>query len=200
MTCAARLRSNLRWWGPIAVLLLTAGLVTAATDREVLETGGVRFDHSIEQPGGELHLVGAGVLRWKVLFRAYASAFYLPQGIPPDQWDRDVPKRLVIHYFWDIAGDEFGPAGEAVLRRMYSEEQLDPVREQLDALRFAYKDILKGDRYALAYAPGQGTTLLHNDQPVITLPGADFARLYFSVWLGPDPVDRGLRDKLLGGS
>lgn len=146
-----------------------------------------------------MDLVGAGVLRWKILFRAYASGFYLPPGVAGDQWDQDVAKCLVIHYFWDIPSEKFGPAGETVLKRMYSDEQLNEVRPQLDAIDDAYLDIKEGDRYALAYTPGEGTTLLHNGEPVITLPGAAFARLYFSIWLGEDPVDRRLRDALLGG-
>ncbi len=32
----------------------------------------------------------------------------------------------------------------------------------------------------------------------MTIPGKDFADALFSVWLGPKPIDRGLKRKLPG--
>ncbi len=185
--------------GLLLVALLPAlSPAAAATDGDSVNVGGVEFARTYALPDGVLDLVGAGVLRWKVLFRAYASAFYLPPGMAPQRWQDDVAKCLTIHYFWDISRDEFGPAGRKVLARMYPAEQLAAVAAQLEAIDAAYVDVQEGDRYALVYSPGQGTVLFHNGQALVTLPGAEFARLYFSVWLGSDPVDGGLRDELLG--
>lgn len=182
-----------------ACLLVVPGHpILAASPGPSVAVGDVSFPRSVALGGEVLDLVGAGILRWKILFRAYASAFYLPDTTAPDGWQDDVPKCLTIHYFWDISGEKFGPAGEEVLRRMYSSEELAAIRPQLDALNSAYVDIKEGDRYSLVYTPEGGTTLAHNGQPVITLAGKKFARLYFSVWLGTDPVDATLRDELLG--
>lgn len=56
-----------------------------------------------------------------------------------------------------------------------------------------------GDRGTLTYLPGRGTELTLNGRPLALIEGADFARAYFDIWLGPDPIDAGLRDALLGG-
>jgi hypothetical protein len=61
----------------------------------------------------------------------------------------------------------------------------------------AYRGVAPGDRYAIAYAPGRGTTLLWNGEERVTIPGADFAAVYFAVWLGDDPLDASLRRQLL---
>lgn len=186
-----------RW---AVVLWLTALLVRPGVSlSRPAEIGGVEFAPSFSLVNEDLQLVGAGVLRWKVLFRAYASAFYLPAGVTPGDWPTDVAKCLAIHYFWDIPKEKFGPAGLTVLQRMYPPDQLEAMREPLQRIDQAYVDIREGDRYALAYTPGRGTTLLHNGRPLVTIPGAEFARLYFSIWLGSDPVDKTLRDHLLGG-
>jgi hypothetical protein len=186
---------------PCLAALLLAGLLAAPglSRSEQVEVGGVAFASSYSLGNEDLRLVGAGVLRWKLLFRAYASAFYLPAEVPPGDWPTDVAKCLTIHYFWDIPREKFGPAGIAVLERMYPPEQLEVMREPLQRIDQAYVDIQEGDRYTLSYIPGQGTTLLHNGQHLVTIPGTEFARLYFSIWLGSDPVDSGLRDRLLGG-
>ncbi len=54
-----------------------------------------------------------------------------------------------------------------------------------------------GDRYSLTYLPGEGTELAKNGVPLALVPGEDFARAYFGIWLGEDPLDRDLRDQLL---
>jgi hypothetical protein len=61
----------------------------------------------------------------------------------------------------------------------------------------AYRGVAPGDRYALVYAPGSGTTLLWNGEERVTISGADFAAAYFAIWLGHDPVDESLRRRLL---
>jgi hypothetical protein len=45
--------------------------------------------------------------------------------------------------------------------------------------------------------PGRGTTVSLNGEPLVEVEGADFARAYFGIWLGDDPMDRGLRKALL---
>lgn len=93
---------------------------------------------------------------------------------------------------------EYGPAGETVLKRIFSEEQLTDVCSQLDAIDAANLDIKEGDRYALVYQPGVGTALFHNgnQSSPCRMPGSP-APTSPSGW-GPTRC-RGLRDELLGG-
>ena len=61
------------------------------------------------------------------------------------------------------------------------------------------RDVQKGDRYALTYVPGAGTTLALNGRPLGTIEGADFAAALFTIWLGTkDPMDASFRLALLG--
>ena len=59
------------------------------------------------------------------------------------------------------------------------------MRPRIDLLHSKYLSVGPGDRYALTYLPNQGTELTLNDQSIITIPGADFDRAYFAIWLGP---------------
>ncbi len=158
---------------------------------------GVDFEEAIEVREQPLSLAGAGLLRYRVFIKAYVAALYLPADTSPLRWDEDVPKRLEIEYFWGIPGPKFGEAAEKLLARSQDPtlvEELEPRLERMSAL---YRDVSPGDRYALTYLPGLGTELSLNGEVLGRVPGADFARAYFGIWLGDDPLDVGLRDVLL---
>jgi len=59
-------------------------------------------------------------------------------------------------------------------------------------------DAKKGSTIVITYVPGSGTMLSTAGERSI-IPGKDFADALFSVWLGPSPVDDGLKKGLLGG-
>lgn len=160
---------------------------------------GVPFtDRVVVASETQLSLCAAELLRYRRVFRGYVAALYLPDCSARAQALADVPRRLELSYFWSIPGDKFGPAAEEVLARSLAPAELEPLRDRLRTLHEAYQDVAPGDRYALTYVPGRGTELAKNGAPLVTIPGADFARAYFAIWLGADPLDRGLRDRLLG--
>jgi hypothetical protein len=129
--------------------------------------------------------------------KVYAASFYFGEGAPRDP-EADVPRRLEIEYFVKLDGPDFGKAADELLADSFPKETLAPLRERLDALSRAYVDVKPGDRYALTYLPGRGTELSLNGNPLAVVPGADFARVYFSMWVGEKPIDAGLRDAILG--
>jgi hypothetical protein len=144
-----------------------------------------------------LRLRGEAVLRY-LFFKVYSAALYLPDGVAPEEALGDVPRRLEISYHVAIAGKEFGPAADKLLRRYLTEEEMARFRARLDRLDAAYRDVKPGDRYALTYLPGEGTELALNGERLALIDGADFAGAYFAIWLGDHPIDHGLRDSLLG--
>ncbi len=184
----------------VLVIVLLMGLVPTGWQgaARAAETAGVVFRETLRVGETELSLRGTGLLRWGFFFRVYVAAFYLPPEVSSEGWIEDVPKRLEIHYLVDIPGEKFGPAAEPYLERNVPPEILPRLRPRIDLISAAYRDIAEGDRYALTYLPGRGTELAWNGEPLIEVEGADFARWYYTVWLGANPIDEGLRDALLG--
>ena len=78
-----------------------------------------------------------------------------------------------------------------------SPDELDLIQKRLDRINAAYRTVNKGDRSSLSYTPGKGTTLSINQEPIVTIEGEDFARLYFRIWLGEQPISQPMRDALL---
>lgn len=160
---------------------------------------GVRFSERIQAGSVELELRGAGLLRYMVFIKAYVAAFYLPEGVPSAEALTDVPKHLEIEYFHAIAAADFAKATRSGIARnvsMTGNERLKPAVEELNSL---YRDVRPGDRYSLTYLPGQGTTLALNGTALGTVAGADFAAGLFAIWIGPAPLDEGLKQTLLRG-
>jgi hypothetical protein len=177
---------------------LLAGLLWAAPSGAA-RFDGVEFAERFEAGATPLELHSVGLLRYRLLFKGYVAALYLEEGTSPARALEDVAKRLEIEYFWPIAGADFGRAAEDILRRQLGSVGLAPLRDRLGRLHAVYRDVRPGDRYALTYTPGGGTTLSLNGRRLATVSGADFAAAYFGLWLAEDPVDEALREQLLGG-
>ena len=180
-------------WIALSVAVAFAGTESGA-ERTV---EGVRFVGVYEEEGFSLRLHNAALLRYKIVFRGYVVGLYLPEGADPGNALGEVPKRLEFHYFWKIPGPEFGKAGEEILTRNVDRQTVTALRDRLDRINRAYKDVKPGDRYALTYRPGKGTELSFNGKPLVLVEGDDFAAAYFSIWLGKNPIDEGLKNELL---
>lgn len=178
-----------------SVVLMAPGLATTA------EIEGVEFSDEIrvgQDSSQRLRIQGLGLLRYRVIFRGYVAALYLPDGFSGRDALADVPRRLELSYFWSIAGEDFGDAANQLLARKYDAAALARLEPRVERLHRAYRDVRPGDRYALTYVSGVGTELRLNDESLATIPGEDFAEAYFGIWLGDQPLDEDLRDKLLG--
>jgi len=185
--------------GPWLTLLLLAGLVAPLQARAATE-GGVDFADAASlgavEADGALELCATGLLRVGLL-KGYAAALYRESCDAGREPLDDAGKRLELAYFWSIDGDRFGEAAEKILRRNLEAEDYAALEDRLARLHASYESVEPGDRYALTYVPGRGTALSLNGRTLTTVEGGDFARAYFGIWLGEQPIDEGLRDDLL---
>jgi hypothetical protein len=143
-------------------------------------------------------LRGTGRLVWMKFVTVYDAALYLPADVPGKDVLQDQPKRLELSYHVSIKGREFGESAELYLDKNVSPQDLARIRPRIEQLNKLYQDVKEGDRYALTYAPGKGTTLSLNNKPLGTIEGADFAASYFAIWLGAKPISEAMRDDLIG--
>jgi hypothetical protein len=148
--------------------------------------------------GETLLLRGTGRLVWMRVVTVYDAALYLPADVPGKDVLRDVPKRLELRYHVSIKGEKFGESAVPFLEKNVPAEELARLKPRIEQLNGFYRDVKEGDRYALTYVPGKGTTLSLNGNPLGTIDGADFAAAYFTIWLGAKPISDTLRDELIG--
>ena len=178
----------------LALMVFSAGSAGAAP----VTVNGIEFPRTFALEDRTLALRGAGMMRWAMLVDLYAGAFYLPESIPAGQWDRDIARHLELCYFRDIPAEGFVKSSQDHLQSTLPAERLAVLQPQLDDLYGLFRDVGAGDRYALTYQPDIGTTLSLNGEPLGTIAGSDFARAYFGIWLGDEPLRKKFRDRLLG--
>ena len=176
----------------VLALALTCGPAAAG------QVEGVAFDRQVLAGNDTLGLRGLGLLRYMVFIKAYVAALYLPEDVSSGKALAAVPKRLEIEYFHAIPAADFAAATTASIERNASLMAFRRLKPQVEALNALYRDVAPGDRYALTYVPGAGTTLSFNGRALGTVPGEEFAAALFGIWLGPKPLDENLKALLLG--
>ena len=152
----------------------------------------------LSEDGARFVLVGATTFRWMSIIKVYDARLHLGAGEPPTKVFADIPVRLQLTYHRGFTAAEIIKGGDTLLARNVKAETLVSLRERLELINRAYRDVREGDSYTLTYVPGKGTTLRLNGSPLVTVPGHDFAAAYFRIWLGDDPISESMRDALLG--
>ncbi|MEW5755543.1 MAG: chalcone isomerase family protein [Pseudomonadota bacterium] len=183
---------------PSIAVLLMAIFLSNTGNADPVRIKDARFDAGFSLSDPPLQLRGAGLLKYAVFIDVYAAALYLPpQTASAQALEPDVAKRLEIVYFVDITREQFAAAAMKTLARQLSDTDMQKLRDRINQLHALYRNVSKGDRYALTFQPDQGTTLELNGNVLGAIPGADFAAAYFSIWLGEEPIAPALKDTLL---
>ncbi len=174
-------------------LLLTLFLAQA----EPAQLAGVHIPDSATVGGKKIVLNGMG-LREKFFIDVYVGALYLPSRTNNAQQaiSQDVPKRIVMHFIYDqvtaaqlneVWREGFGSAPGGATHKA-----------SVDKLCSWMATVTSGDEIILDYAPGSGTTVTVKGAKKGTIPGADFMKVLWSVYLGPVPPTEKLKKGMLG--
>jgi len=136
---------------------------------------------------------------YRFFFDLYDAALFAPQAQDgADVLQATTSFHLQFRYLREIEKSIILQSADRMLERNLSAEQLTQIAERVDRINQAYTTVRKGDQSSLTYQPGTGTTLRINGKPGVTIEGEDFARLYFRIWLGPQPISNSLKASLLG--
>jgi len=159
---------------------------------------GVVYDKTVTINGRTCALIGAGLLRYRVVFKGYVAALYLERGNASGDVFKDIPKSLVIEYFHAIDAQAFISSTRQGFMNNLSREQMEAIDQRAKTLYSLYRDVKPGDRYSFTYIPGIGSQIALNGKILGTISGLDFANAMLSIWLGPNPLDQTLKKALLG--
>ncbi len=177
----------------VAIAAATASRGQAAAE----EIENVRFVEGYRVGDHQLRLHNVGSMRYKRVIKAMVAGLYLQSGVESDRALDDVAKRLEIEYFWSLKAKDIVKASDKLLQDNVDARTLQRLRPKIEQLHAMYGNVQAGDRYALTYLPGRGTFLALNGKLQGKVEGADFAAVYFSIWLGDQPMDKSLKKQLL---
>ncbi len=156
----------------------------------VLMGSGVSFAES-RVFGGNLSLqkYGSGELR-RFGFLVYEAQLWA--GSNP----AEPPIALQLTYKRDIAGFKIANASVDHMRELGASEQQLAVWGP--AMAKIFPDVKPGDQIIGIYRPGTAI-FLYNNREIGQINDADFARLFFGIWLDPRTAEPKLRNRLLQG-
>lgn len=180
----------------LCAVVMAAMLALPAAAKEV---AGVTLPDTASVAGKQLKLNGAG-LRKKLVFKVYVAGLYLetPSQEAAQVIGSDQVKRVRMSMRRDLKKEAIVEAIENGFKKNAG-DKLPALKQRLDSLISAIPAELKeGEDMLLTYVPGKGTTIQSGSGQELSVEGKDFADALFSVWLGPSPVDAGLKEALLG--
>ncbi|MEY4711226.1 MAG: hypothetical protein RIS88_676 [Pseudomonadota bacterium] len=148
------------------------------------------------QAGAELVPAGRGRLTWWG-FEVYDATLWTARGFRVEQYASH-PFVLELAYQRNFSAAEISRTS---LKEMRRHGPIDPAQaERWQAqLAASLPDVKRGDRLAGVYRPGQGVAFFHNGRLAGEVADAQFARLFFAIWLGEATSAPDLRQALTAG-
>ncbi len=181
----------------LALALLLAASVCAAEERTCRD---ISFPAHVQIDGTDLTLNGLGVRKATFLkINVYVAALYVirPQRDPGPLIEAGPPQQLVLHFVRNVGAED--------LRDAFTEDfahnpagQTASMKERLGRLNGWMADMKSGQRLVFL-RDRSGIQVSVNGVQKGTIEGEDFARVFLSIWLGPNPPNPELKSGLLGG-
>lgn len=159
---------------------------------------GVALPDTAVVAGQPLVLNGMGV-REKYFVDVYVGGLYLGKQTSDAAGAvaADAPKRMVMHFVYGrVSRDQML---KSFLEDFGKQPGVAAHQASIDKVLAAVPaELLRGEQIVFEYAPGVGTTVIFKGKAAVTVPGADFMRMVFGIWLGPTPPTAALKAGLLG--
>ncbi|MEN2489693.1 chalcone isomerase family protein [Flavobacterium sp. B11] len=184
----------------LLTMLLSLQFSTVSAQTQI-DVNGVTVPRKIEFQGKSLQLNGAGG-RSKMWLEVYVQALYLSQLTQDPQFiidsDTEMAVRIEITSSM-VSSNKLTKAMNTGFEKSAGAnlEQLRPRIEQLKS--FLSDAITEKDVFILAYNPlDQNVYISKNEVLKGKIPGFDFKKALFGIWLSDKPVDETLKKHLLG--
>jgi hypothetical protein len=188
------------------ILIMLLALASLGVNLEAAAQGimlnGVMLEETAHVGTRNLLLNGAGV-RSKYIFDVYVAALYLREkkSREEDVFADPGEKRIALYFVSEINMQELLYVFKKAFKNNHSNEQLDGMKMQLrqfDDIFTAMEELNEGDVVQFDYQPDLGTTVRINGSTRGTISGAEFYRALLRIWLGSNPTQEKLKQKLLG--
>ncbi len=161
----------------------------------------VELPDSVTVDGTDLVLNGLGLREATVAnVDVYVAGLYLESQTSSASRiiSSDGARRLILHFVRSVDKDDITDAWVEGFQENVGHNWLihqAKIRELNEWMR----DMRDGQTMVFTYTPSGGLEVEVNGSSRGSIEGADFASAFFSIWLGENPPNRGLKRGLLGG-
>lgn len=152
--------------------------------------------------GDQLLLLNGSGARTKTLVQIYEAGLYLVKPATDAQAVLQADEWMAIR-IRITSGFVSRPSLVASLKEGLAKStkgKPDAFARETDQLQqLLQDDVNKNDVYDFIYAPANGLNVLKNGKVLGVIPGLEFKKAFFGIWLSDSPVDKDLRKALLAG-
>ena len=165
------------------------------------ELAGISMPDEIDVDGKKLVLNGLGLREASMLkVDVYVAGLYLERKssdadavIESD----DEVKRIRMEFVRKVKQKSIIKAWDEGFEKNAGAKG-DALAERLATLNSYMIDFASGDTMTFTYLPATGVEVEVNGTSRGRIEGADFARVLWSIWLGPEPPNPGIKTGMLG--
>jgi hypothetical protein len=131
-------------------------------------------------------------------FDVYDASLWVMPGFKADKLTA-LPFALELAYLRDFTNTDIAERSIAEMRRSATISEAQAKAWTAAMLR-VIPNVKKGDRIMGVYRPGTGAAFLVNGRLAGEIMDAEFARLFFGIWLSPKTSEPKVRSALLAGA
>jgi hypothetical protein len=183
-------------WVPIAVVaFLVTGMAVAA------DLAGVSMPDQRTVDGKTLTLNGLGLREASFLkVDVYVGGLYLEEGSsdPKQILDSEQIKHLDMHFIYKKVDRKKITKAWVEGLEANAKSDFDALREPLEKLNGWMEEMIKGDSMSFTARPGAGLEVVVKGELKGVIDDETFAREFWSIFLGPEPPNEGLKQGMLG--
>ena len=178
---------------PAAIALLVAALGNAAPVLAQTPDDDARLSlpQALLQPAGKTRLKVWG-------FDIYDARLWVAPGFSATNFASH-SLALELAYLRDFSAVDIADRSLKEMARSATLTQAQ-VRQWREAMLKVFPDVKKGDRITGVHKPGTGATFWLNGKRVGTVADAEFAPLFFGIWLSGKTSEPAMRAELLAGA
>ncbi|WP_264566602.1 chalcone isomerase family protein [Flavobacterium sp. N3904] len=187
----------------LVAILLISSLFSEANAQKQIDYEGVTLPRTIAFEGRDLQLNGFGS-RTKFWTEVYIQALYLSNlsdnATDILNSDTNMAIRLQITSSL-VSSKKLSKALQKGIVKSIGEENVPKFQTQLDLLEklLNREDTNKNDNFNLIYTPIDKSIWVYKNNVLEgKIPGFEFKKAFFGIWLSNNPVDEELKNSLLG--
>jgi outer membrane protein OmpA-like peptidoglycan-associated protein len=182
----------------LITLMIVFMAVSVSTAREL---EGVTMPETLPVGSDVLGLNGIG-LRNLMVIKVYVAGLYLKSGStdPAAIINADEPMVMRLQMLRETKPKTMN---QALLNGMRNSvgAGFSQISDRVDKFKaMIYDPLLEGDVFNFIYTPGKGLDVYKGKEHRGTVPGLDFKKAFFGIWLNDSkPADEGLKEGLIAG-
>ena len=161
----------------------------------------IDLPNEMEYGEAKLILNGHGT-RVKFFMKAYEGSLYLESANSDAEEiiNNDAPMSIRMDVISSlVTPDAMKSALNEGLEKS-TKNNTDSITQEINQLNTSLNvEVGAGDFYEFIYLPGTGIVVLKNSEYIDTIPGIEFKKAFFGIFLSDNPIQKNMKKSMLGG-